>query len=76
MWSMEFQHPMYLLLIIIIPVLIGWYSSVGKKKEGTIRISSTSYISNEIQKAGVRKNNFIKIMPSKRSDEILINYEA
>ena len=62
MWSMEFQHPMYLLLFTIIPVLIGWYRSVGKKKEGTIRISSTSYISNEIQKAGMRKNNFIKIL--------------
>ena len=62
MWSMEFQHPMYLLLFTIIPVLIGWYRSVGKKKEGTIRISSTSYISNEIQKAGARKNNFIKIL--------------
>ena len=62
MWSMEFQHPMYLLLFTIIPVLIGWYRSVGNKKEGTIRISSTSYISNEIQKAGARKNNFIKIL--------------
>ena len=62
MWSMEFQHPMYLLLFTIIPVLIGWYRSVGKNKEGTIRISSTSYISNEIQKAGARKNNFIKIL--------------
>ena len=62
MWSMEFQHPMYLLLFTIIPVLIGWYRSVGKKKEGTIRISSISYISNEIQMAGVRKNSFIKIL--------------
>ena len=62
MWSMEFQHPMYLLLFTIIPVLIGWYRSVGNKKEGTIRISSTSYISNEIQNAGARKNNFIKIL--------------
>ena len=62
MWSKEFQHPMYLLLFTIIPVLIGWYRSVGKNKEGTIRISSTSYISNEIQTAGVRKNNFIKIL--------------
>ena len=62
MWSMEFQHPMYLLLFTIIPALIGWYRSVGNKKEGTIRISSTYYISNEIQKLGVRKNNFIKIL--------------
>ena len=62
MWSMEFQHPMYLLLFAIIPVMIGWYRSVGNKKEGTIRISSTYYISNEIQKLGVRKNNFIKIL--------------
>ena len=62
MWSMEFQHPMYLLLFTIIPALIGWYRSVGNKNEGTIRISSKTYISNEIQKAGVRKNNFIKIL--------------
>ena len=60
MWSMEFQHPMYLLLFTIIPALIGWYRSVGNKNEGTIRISSKTYISNEIQKAGVRKNHVNK----------------
>jgi Ca-activated chloride channel family protein len=57
---MEFQHPWYLLLFIIIPLLISWYRTVGQKKEGTLRISSTRFISEEIQLSGIRKNNFLQ----------------
>ncbi len=59
---MEFQHPLYLLLLIIIPFLIIWYNIYGKKNEGTLRISSINFISNEIIQVGKRRNQLILII--------------
>ncbi len=56
---MEFHEPIYLVLIIIIPILIIWYNKLGKNQEGTIQISSTLYTSSAIQKSGIRKNNLL-----------------
>ncbi len=40
--------------------MIGWYRTSGRKKEGTIRISSSVYISDEIKLIGSRKNKLLK----------------
>jgi len=57
---MDFQHPWYLILFALIPMLIGWDRTSGLKKEGTLRISSTAFISEEIRTIGTRKNRLLK----------------
>ena len=59
---MEFQHPWYLTLLFLIPLLIGWYNSSGHLKEATYRISSSSFISKEIHQAGIRRNFLLKFL--------------
>ena len=57
---MDFQHPWYLLLLFFIPILIGWYRLYGNKWQGTIRISSSSFISDELVASGTRKYHIIR----------------
>ena len=59
---MDFQHPSYLILLLLIPILIGWYKSNGQKNEGTIRISSSSFISKEFKTIGKRKNMVLRMV--------------
>ena len=59
---MEFQHPWYLALLFLIPLLIGWYITSGHMKEATYRISSSSFISKEIHQAGTRRNFLLKFL--------------
>ena len=58
---MELKNPLYLLLFIVIPLLIFWYELIGKKLEGTLRISSTSFISERLQRSGNKKALLIRI---------------
>ena len=58
---MEFQHPWYLLLFVIIPLLVIWHHAKGQNREGTFRISSPIFISQEIKVSGTRKNNFLQL---------------
>ena len=55
---MQFQHPFYLILLGIIPVLIIWYQRLGKNNEATLRYSS-NYFSKEILQSGKRKYRFL-----------------
>ena len=57
---MDFQNPWFLLLFVLIPILIGWYRIVGSKKEGTLRISSTQFISEEFKIIGKRKHRLLQ----------------
>ena len=57
---MDFQHPLYLLLFAIIPILIVWYRTSGKTKEGTLRISSSTFMSEEFKIIGIRKHRLIQ----------------
>jgi len=59
---MELMHPLYLLLFIIIPFLIFWYKKIGKKYEGTLRISSSNFVSEKLKRSGNRKNSIIRIL--------------
>ena len=58
---MEFHEPIYLILILFIPLLIIWYNRLGHHKEGSIRISSLLFTSDAIQKSGLRKHRLIII---------------
>lgn len=61
---MEFQHPIYLVLLSIIPGWFLWYSYYGNNKEGTFQISSSDFFSKEILKSGKRWNFlYISIYP-------------
>ena len=57
---MEFQHPSFLILLVIIPTLVIWYLRSGKDNEGTIRYSKY-FFSKQIIQSGKRKQNFIQI---------------
>ena len=57
---MDFQHPWYLFLLFFITILIGWYRLYGNKWQGTIRISSSSFISDELVASGTRKYRIIR----------------
>jgi len=61
---MEFQHPIYLVLLSIIPGWFLWYYYYGNNKEGTFQISSSDFFSKEILKSGKRWNFlYISIYP-------------
>ena len=55
---MQFQHPFYLILLGMIPVLIIWYQRSGKNNEATLRYSS-NYFSKEILQSGKRKHHVL-----------------
>ena len=55
---MEFQHPSFLILLIIIPSLVIWYQRSGKYNEGTIRYSKY-FFSEQIIQSGKRKQYLI-----------------
>ena len=59
---MDFQHPWYLILFLTLPILIGWYRTFGRKKEGTLRISSSTFISEEFRTIGKRKHRFLQTL--------------
>ena len=55
---MEFQHPSFLILLVIIPTLVILYLRSGKDNEGTIRYSKY-FFSEQIIQSGKRKQNLI-----------------
>ena len=55
---MEFQHPSFLILLVIIPILVIWYLRSGKDNEGTIRYSKY-FFSEQIIQSGKRKHYLI-----------------
>ena len=56
---MHFQSPLYLILLVLIPVLALWYYSLGRKNQGTIQISSTIFTSSAMQRSGLMKKNIV-----------------
>ena len=56
---MHFQSPLYLTLLVLIPALILWYYRLGRKNQGTIQISSTTFTSAAMQRSGLMKKNII-----------------
>ena len=55
---MEFQHPSFLILLVIIPTLVFWYLRSGRDNEGTIRYSKY-FFSEKIIQSGKRKHYLI-----------------
>ena len=55
---MEFQHPSFLILLVIIPSLVIWYQRSGKYNEGTIRYSK-HFFSEQIIQSGKTKQYLI-----------------
>ena len=58
---MEFGHPYYLLLILILPLLVLWYFKKGQNQEATIRFSNLELISKSVIRNGKMKNMFFII---------------
>ena len=56
---MHFQSPLYLILLVLIPALALWYYRLGRKKQGTIQISSTIFTSIAMQRSGMMKKNIV-----------------
>jgi len=49
---MEFQNPLFLFLLLIIPLWYFWYSKNGKNNEGSFKISAKYFINSEMRKSG------------------------
>ena len=52
---MEFQHPFFFFLLLIVPIWYLWYSKNGKNNEGTFQISAKSFINSGMRKSGKKK---------------------
>ena len=59
---MDFQHPWFLLLIAIIPLLLIYYKKHGKNQEATIVFSSERYFSKKIKSRGRLRNRLLIIL--------------
>ena len=49
---MDFQHPWFLLLVAIVPLLLVYYKKYGQRQESTIIFSSEKYFSKNIKSRG------------------------
>ena len=49
---MDFQHPWFLLLLAIVPLLLVYYKKYGQRQESTIIFSSEKYFSENIKSRG------------------------
>ena len=58
---MDFQHPWFLLLLIILPVSLFYYQKYGKSREGTILFSSEKYFSDKVKNRGQSRYRWIKL---------------
>ena len=58
---MDFQHPWFLLLLIILPLLLIFYQKYGDNLEGTILFSSEKFFSDEVKSRGKFKYRWIKL---------------
>ena len=58
----QFAHPWYFLLILVIPTLLWWYLKIGKNQEGTLRISSIPLLQERFIKQGKLRNRFLWII--------------
>ncbi len=58
----QFVHPWYLSLIIIIPMLEWWYRYYGKKQEGTLRISSAALVKSFFHTRGQSRIKILRIL--------------
>ena len=59
---MDFQHPWFLLLIAIIPLLLIYYKKYGKDQEATIIFSSDRFFSKKIKSRGRFRHKSLKIL--------------
>tara|TARA_Y100000590_G_C15708267_1_gene1009413 strand:- start:1021 stop:2010 length:990 start_codon:yes stop_codon:yes gene_type:complete len=55
---LEFSHPYYLFLLILIPILFLWYTKYGQYQEATIRFSTLDIIPESVIRNGKLKNIF------------------
>ena len=49
---MNFQHPWFLLLLFVLPLIIIWLKKKGKHSEATLKISSIIYVSEKMKLNG------------------------
>ena len=58
----QFAHPWYFLLILVISTLLWWYLKIGKNQEGTLRISSIPLLQERFIKQGKLRNQLLWII--------------
>lgn len=58
----QFVHPWFLAFLALIPFLEWWYSYYGKKREGTIRISSAEFIKDVFHKRGRNRVKTLRVL--------------
>ena len=59
---MDFQHPWFLLLLAIIPLLLVYHKKYGQAQESTIIFSSEKYFSENIKSRGKSRYRTLKVL--------------
>ena len=59
---MDFQHPWFLLLVAIVPLLLIFYKKYGQRQESTIIFSSEKYFSKNIKSQGKSRYRILIIL--------------
>lgn len=58
----EFEYPLLLISLLVIPVLVYWYLKKGQFQEGTMRYSDISLIPEKAIRLGRLKHNFLIVL--------------
>ena len=58
----EYANPLYLLLLVLIPVLLFWYWKFGNNREGTVQFSSTKLLGTHFKKRGRWRTILLQII--------------
>ena len=58
---MDFRHPWFLLLLIILPISLIYYQKYGKNQEGTVLFSSEKYFSDKVKARGESRKRWLKL---------------
>ena len=59
---MDFQHPWFLLLLAILPILLVYHKKYGQVQESTIIFSSEKYFSENIKSRGKSRYRTLKVL--------------
>jgi Ca-activated chloride channel family protein len=59
---LNFQSPLFLFLLILVPLIVYYYKNYSDKIEGTVLFSSEHFFTSNVRMSGEYKNKFLKVI--------------
>ena len=59
---MNFQNPLFLLFLLLVPLKVYFYKYYNDKSEGTVLFSSEHFFSSNVKTNGEYKNKILKVI--------------